>query len=647
MNTQNNTANNADFNCKIFVSYHKPAELIKSNILTPIHVGRALAKNNPNYSWMKEHMIGDDTGDNISEKNPNYCELTAQYWAWKNCDADYIGFFHYRRFLDLADGAGEEIEKCNPENYIEYGWDTKNIQKLSKEYDIILPEVYYVHPTDLPKDIMSPYKFYKRDHNIEDLDIIINIIKNDYPEFIPAMEDYLYGAQSVFFNMFIMRKDLFNNYCSWLFDILEKSEKYIKISENSYQKRVFGFLAERLLNIYVLYLQKENPMLKVLNTKLITVIPEVIKFDKNKFQLGQQIYLKEKQPLPIERKIEVVFATDNCYCRHCCSAIASILLNADSSSTFHFHILDGGLDKAHQAKLLSLKRIRNFEMSFYDMKQYDFSQFKHNRKHISEATYYRLYLTELLPKEIDKVIYLDCDIIVEKDLKNLWDIDISKYYAGVVEDEGSVRQQRRLKLPSENKYFNAGVLLLNIKILRNFDFKKACLTYFYANESIITLQDQDILNGVFNGKCKFLPLCWNANGRIYQGNNLEKSYSREEEIEAGYNPSIIHFTDVNKPWKYTCQHPLKEEYWKYLNYTNYKDKVFLHLIRNACTFFFNFNKTKTEDIATIFNIPIYNLQKGKIKALKIFGIPLYSRKKSRLGRTLKILWFKEKFKPIQ
>ena len=84
---------------KIFIAYHKDAQRIKSDILTPIHVGRAIApeivKN------QLQDMIGDDTGDNISYKNPNYCELTALYWAWKNCDADYIGFMHYRRHLSF------------------------------------------------------------------------------------------------------------------------------------------------------------------------------------------------------------------------------------------------------------------------------------------------------------------------------------------------------------------------------------------------------------------------------------------------------------------------------------------------------------------------------------------------------------------
>lgn len=102
---------------KILVGYHKPAVLLKDDILTPIHLGRALATeaskdgamSQRDYQWMLDNMIGDDTGDNISKENRKYCELTALYWAWKNYDKlgnpDYIGFMHYRRHFILNEKA--------------------------------------------------------------------------------------------------------------------------------------------------------------------------------------------------------------------------------------------------------------------------------------------------------------------------------------------------------------------------------------------------------------------------------------------------------------------------------------------------------------------------------------------------------------
>ncbi|MDD7441233.1 MAG: DUF4422 domain-containing protein, partial [Sutterellaceae bacterium] len=93
---------------KIFLSFHKDSARIQSNILTPIHVGRAIATDAVKQSLAD--IIGDDTGDNISRKNPNYCELTAQYWAWKNCDSDYIGFMHYRRHLNFSGKEYPEVK---------------------------------------------------------------------------------------------------------------------------------------------------------------------------------------------------------------------------------------------------------------------------------------------------------------------------------------------------------------------------------------------------------------------------------------------------------------------------------------------------------------------------------------------------------
>ncbi len=612
----------------IFISYHKPSLLFKNDILVPIHVGRALVKKSQNYKWMEDNMIGDNTGDNISSKNPYYCELTAQYWAWKNCKSDYVGFFHYRRLLNLSNSYNDEIVDINSDAAETFGLDKKSIDKLIKIYDIILPEEYKVHPVGLPENTISSYEFYKRSHKKQDLDIVIDIIKKYYPEFVPAMDDYLSDNKSIFFNMFIMKKEIFNSYCSWLFDILFKSEKFIKISEDNYQKRVFGFLAERLLNIYIRYLVNKDKSIKVLNTGVINITPPPIEFDVKNIELGTQIYLKKNEGVLSRQTIDIVFATDNKYVQHCSAAIASILLNSDNSSYFRFHILDGGIKSLNKAKLLELRYIRDFSIEFYDMRKYDFSQFPLNRQYISVATYYRLLLLDLLPFDIEKVIYLDCDVILEKDIKELWNYDISDYLAGVVEDEGSISQQRRLNLPCENNYFNAGVLLLNIKALRNFDFKKKCIRYFEENEGIITLQDQDILNGVMNGKCKFLPLCWNTNSRIYLGNELEHNYNLQDEVIAGNSPGIIHYTDKNKPWHISCTHPLKNEYWKYLSYTSFKNRVLFNNLKACFSFILKVQNKNNSKVIKFLEIPVYKFEKGRRKSLKILGIPVFWRMKN-------------------
>ncbi len=126
---------------KILVVCHKNTALLKSKILLPIQVGTALGKEK------LENMLADDTGENISEKNPMYCELTAQYWAWKNLEADYYGFFHYRRYLNFSDRKYKEDRWGNVREDAlseamkkKYALSDDKIETLVRDYDLIISE---------------------------------------------------------------------------------------------------------------------------------------------------------------------------------------------------------------------------------------------------------------------------------------------------------------------------------------------------------------------------------------------------------------------------------------------------------------------------------------------------------------------------
>lgn len=358
---------------------------------------------------------------------------------------------------------------------------------------------------------------------------------------------------------------------------------------------------------------------------------------KIKPELGKQIYLKNKDNSKTETEnIDIVFSSDDNYVQHCCAAIVSILLNSDASAYFRFYILDGGISKENKKKLLELKSIRDFSVQFIDMTKFDFSMFPMNRKYISIATYYRLLLLEILPEYVNKVIYLDCDIIVEQDIKILWDYDINDYLAGVVEDEGSISQLKRLELPSKNNYFNAGVVVFNIEKLKKFNFKEKCINYYNNNKDKISLQDQDILNGVLNGLCKYFPLNWNTNSRLFFNNELEHHFTDDEAISAIKKPAILHYTDKVKPWQKNCIHPLKEEYWKYLSYTGFKKQVMLHSIHKFFCFFIHFAQNHNTDILKICGLTVYKLNLGEEKSLHLLGIPIFTRIKNEKGKKVYI-----------
>ena len=182
-------------NIKIIIATHKKYEMPKDNMYIPIHVGKE-GKEDLGY-------IGDNTKDNISLKNPYYCELTGLYWAWKNLDADYIGLAHYRRHFAI-----KEKNKDKFNNILSY--DEAN--ELLDSVDIILPKKrkYYIE---------NLYDHYKHTMYVKPLDETRKIIEEKYKDYLPYFERLYKRTSAHMFNMFIMKKDILNGYCEWLFDI--------------------------------------------------------------------------------------------------------------------------------------------------------------------------------------------------------------------------------------------------------------------------------------------------------------------------------------------------------------------------------------------------------------------------------------------
>lgn len=191
---------------------------------TPILVGNS--ENIENY-------LMDNTEDNISFKNKNFCELTAMYWIWKNDNkSDYISIEHYRRFF---------LDKLllKPISY-------KKIQKILKKYDVVVTKEYVFKE--------SIREYYKKHHCESDLNAIEDSINRLYPDYLNVYNEVLNGNKTSMCNMIIMNEKNYNKYCEWLFNILFDVEKHITLDDrNDYQKRVFGFMSERLQNVWIKY----------------------------------------------------------------------------------------------------------------------------------------------------------------------------------------------------------------------------------------------------------------------------------------------------------------------------------------------------------------------------------------------------------
>lgn len=226
---------------KLFVCCHQPTRVPKHPLLVPIQVGTALA------DARFPGFLHDDTGDNISAKNLSYCELTAQYWAWKNIESDYYGFFHYRRYLypEAEATLPYHIEKYpNLSSLDKLGY--SGFTQLIQKYNLIVPKSENMY---LPVRAHYANALY---HHGKDLELVERIVQNRCPAMSEAMSTYLSGTVCYFGNIYIMQREVFHDYCAWLFPILEEFDRCADTSQYSVQEqRVDGYLAERLLGVYV------------------------------------------------------------------------------------------------------------------------------------------------------------------------------------------------------------------------------------------------------------------------------------------------------------------------------------------------------------------------------------------------------------
>lgn len=251
----------------ILIATHKEYPMPSDPLYQPIHVGKAI-------SSVSLPFMGDNTGDHISEKNPNYCELTALYFAWKNIDADYVGLVHYRRHFSLKKPF---FEKPNKFSYVLTG---EQASALLKHTDILLPKKRYYF-------IETIYSQYIHAHPKESLLKTKELIHTLYPDYESAFQQAMNKKSAHLLNMFVMKKEILDDYCSWLFTILFALEKSIDTSSyDSYNKRVYGFLSERLLDVYLIKNNLSYKELPVLFMERNHFIKRGLAFLKRKFKLS-------------------------------------------------------------------------------------------------------------------------------------------------------------------------------------------------------------------------------------------------------------------------------------------------------------------------------------------------------------------------
>lgn len=274
--------------------------------------------------------------------------------------------------------------------------------------------------------------------------------------------------------------------------------------------------------------------------------------------------------------IDIVLASDNNYAQHVAVVAASILSN--TKEKVHFHVLSDGIAVD---KLTFIKQtINNLggSISCYDLSAYQCFNELFTSGHISKAAYFRLDIANILPQSVNKVIYLDVDLLVLKDIVELWQFDLKEKPLAAVPDYGIMASKRLMQqkhkvigLPLNSDYFNSGVVIMDLKQWREYKYAEQVIKL--AAEGNLPHHDQDALNKVFMEKWIPLPLKWNVIPPVFNlfPKILVKRNLRINAVNARRNKAVLHFAGRYKPWEFELKKNFNDQYYYYLRKTAFSD----------------------------------------------------------------------------
>ena len=227
-------------NIKIFICAHKEVPLPQHPYFLPVQAGAALHDLIPGYQ-------PDNEGENISAKNPHFCELTCHYWAWKNLkNVDIVGLNHYRRYFDFKQKWPQfsaDKHFISTDKFLKQPYIFPNLEEMLQKYDIILPVARHWRVNNTQQ--------YGEYHIAKDWEMLRQIIQERSPQYIPAFEKTMdHSNKSVGYNMFITHWKHFNAYSEWLFEILFEVERRVPPIDDPIQSRIYGYMSERLINVF-------------------------------------------------------------------------------------------------------------------------------------------------------------------------------------------------------------------------------------------------------------------------------------------------------------------------------------------------------------------------------------------------------------
>lgn len=539
---------------KIFVSHRIDfdAQTVENPLFIPVRCG-AIFDNRES-----PEMLGDDTGKQISEKRLSFCELTVQYWAWKNVTADYYGLCHYRRYLSFSDtfypnvdGNQHVIEKYFGRDFLDkYGLDQENMRRIIEKNDIVS-----LIPLDLRKDdgmfnkrVIDTIRENPSVFPPTGIDVYRKIFLEKYPEYAEDLDAYLNGKIWRGFNCYVMRRPFFEEYNQILFDILEEYEK--RTTDwvlNMEQTRMPGYLGEITFAVYFDHIRK-NPAVRTTERQLVKV------------EHTQKV--KEILPAFEQRNLAIVIDARRTGIPVCCVTIASIL--AHKAGEWNYDIVVLGHEAAVEEKIEVCGMAAGAEnacVRFIDTPQYD------NREEGPEAVIRVMH-------SYGRALYLRAGVITQTDVLELLKTVPEDAAIAAAVNPGALGGSRKTSDSVSAKYepadfLNADVLIFNIP--RVLLLPPGSLR-FKPETKILNVSDAE------KGNVYILENSWN----VCMHSPAEKEAVEREAPLAIYQ-SYLNAKNAPKIIRYSklpCQSPEAEWgslFWKYARNTPFYEKLLSQL----------------------------------------------------------------------
>jgi lipopolysaccharide biosynthesis glycosyltransferase len=281
------------------------------------------------------------------------------------------------------------------------------------------------------------------------------------------------------------------------------------------------------------------------------------------------------QDLPIT----ITCAADDGYAMHMAVMLRSVVENVPARQSVRIFAIDGGIKESNKTKILASLGKATVDFNWITepvVLPDNLPLAKDVLSHANKALYYRLLLADVLPVEYEKVIYLDSDLVVIQDLQQLWQAELGDNYVLAVQDSSipfvsspyGLKKYQDLNIPAENKYFNSGVMVINLQKWRAENISAKLFQYLETYKDFVQHHDQEAMNALFAGKWGEIEPQWNQTPNLFDYPSWQESpYQKVEYYNAINNPCIVHFAGTSKPWNSFEKHPLREQFFHYLDMT--------------------------------------------------------------------------------